>query len=75
MRASIEAQSQLSVPPAPALISRKVSLPSASPFSSASHYALDSATGRWVSTRSDADLLKLLGSELGKAAGADVDLG
>lgn len=47
----------------------------ASPFSGASHYALDSATGRWVSTRSDADLLKLLGSELGKAAGADVDLG
>ena len=36
MRASIAAQSQLSVPPAPALISRKVSLPSASPSSSAS---------------------------------------
>ena len=36
MRASIAAQSQLSVPPAPALTSRKVSLPSASPSSSAS---------------------------------------
>jgi frataxin len=47
----------------------------ASPFSGASHYALDSGSGRWISTRSDDDLLKLLGSELGKAAGADVDLG
>ena len=36
IRASIAAQSQLSVPPAPALTSRKVSLPSASPSSSAS---------------------------------------
>ncbi len=36
IRCSISAQSQASVPPAPALISRKVSLPSASPSRSAS---------------------------------------
>ena len=36
IRASIAAQSQLSVPPAPELISRNVSLPSASPSRSAS---------------------------------------
>ncbi|MEQ8707963.1 MAG: iron donor protein CyaY [Rhodospirillales bacterium] len=45
----------------------------ASPVSGASHYA--PASGRWISTRSDDDLLKLLSGELGGIAGTPVDLG
>lgn len=47
----------------------------ASPMSGASHYALDEASGRWISTRSDDDLLKLLSAELSSVSGTSVDLG
>ncbi|MCW8835611.1 MAG: iron donor protein CyaY [Rhodospirillales bacterium] len=46
-----------------------------SPSSGAAHFSHDEQSGRWLSTRSEDDLLDLLGGELSKAAGRDFAFG
>lgn len=46
-----------------------------SPISGAAHFVHDAATGAWRSTRSDAELHRLLADELAAVTGQEVELG